>query len=194
MPPKRKILLIKRFSEPLKRSKTTYLTDQLITEFGDLKSIQYEPFQPEQTRPAEALLLSNFLTNPLPSDYFNLFFTSDLFDLIVRNTNKYAAIQRLDKEEKGREWHDLNSAELRVFIRVIIYMGVHLKPETSWYWNTDIAKGPIHSILSYLPLRRFQQIKRYLHISCSETDKSRGYDQPNNKVWWYKVEPLAACL
>jgi hypothetical protein len=194
MPPKRKIPPIERSSEPLKRSKTTYLTDQLITEFGDLKSIQYEPFQPEQIRPAEALLSSNFPTNPLPSDYFNLFFTSDLFDLIVRNTNKYAAIQRLDKEEKGREWHDLNSAELRVFIGVIIYMGIHLEPETSWYWNTDITKGLIHSIPSHLPLRQFQQIKRYLHISCSKTDKSQGYDLPNNKVWWYKIEPLASRL
>jgi hypothetical protein len=131
MPPKRKIPPIKRSSKPLKRSKTTYLTDQLITKFGDLKSIQYKPFQPEQIRPAEAFLPSNFPTNPLPSDYFNLFFTSDLFDLIVRNTNKYAAIQRLNKKEKGQEWHDLNSAELRVFIRVIIYMGVHVEPETS---------------------------------------------------------------
>jgi hypothetical protein len=40
MSPKRKIPPIKRFSEPLKRSKTTYLTDQLMTEFGNLKSIQ----------------------------------------------------------------------------------------------------------------------------------------------------------
>ena len=131
MPPKRKLPPIECSSEPSKRSKTTCLTDQLITEFGDLKSIQFEPFQPEQSRPAEALLPSSFPTNPLPSDYFNLFFTSDLFDLIVRNTNKYAAIQRLDKAEKGREWHNLNSAELRVFIGVIIYMGVHLEPETS---------------------------------------------------------------
>jgi hypothetical protein len=103
MPPKRKIPLLERSSEPSKRPKTTCLTDQLIAEFGDLKSIQFEPFQPEQIPPAEALLPSNFPSHPLPSDYFNLFFTSDLFDLIVRNTNKYAAIQRLDKEEKGRE-------------------------------------------------------------------------------------------
>jgi hypothetical protein len=75
----------------------------LVSEFGDLKSIQFELFQPKEECPAKAILLSNFPTQPVPSDYFNLFFTSDLFDLITRNTNKYAAIQRLDTAEKGRE-------------------------------------------------------------------------------------------
>jgi hypothetical protein len=35
---------------------------------------------------------------------------------------------------------------------------------------------------------------QYLHISCAETDKSRGLDQPNNRIWWYKVEPFASQL
>ena len=93
-----------------------------------------------------------------------------------------------------RPWYELNTAELRVFMGAIIYMGVHLEPDIAWYWNTDSAKGLVHSIPSYLSLRRFEQIKRYLHISCSETDKSKELDHPNNKLWWYKIEPLASRL
>jgi hypothetical protein len=71
-------------------------------------------------------------------------------------------------------------------------MGVHLEPDIPLYWNPDLAKGPFHSIPSYLSLNQFQQIKRYLYISCSETDKSRGFEHPNNKLWWYELEPLAS--
>ena len=69
-----------------------------------------------------------------------------------------------------------------MFIGVIIYIGVYREPDINWYWNTEIAKGPIHSIPSYLSLHRFEQIKRYLHISCTESDKSLGYDQPDNQL------------
>ncbi len=133
MPPKRKNPPTEGQLEPKKASKTTHYVAELVTKFGDLKSIQFKPFQPEQIRPAQALLPSDFPNQPVPSDYFNLFFTSDLFDLIVRNTNKYAVIQRLNKEERLRAWHNVNSAEIRVFIGVVIYMGVHIEPETTWY-------------------------------------------------------------
>ena len=45
-----------------------------------------------------------------------------------------------------------------------------------------------------MPLRQFDQIKRYFHISCTETDKSKGFHQPDNSVWWYKLEPFASRL
>jgi hypothetical protein len=192
MPPKRKNPPTTGQSEPAKSSKKAQLLEDISSLYGDLKTIEFEPFQPEKERVAQALLPTDFPTKPVPADYFNLFFTSDLFDLIVRNTNKYASIQRLNKSEKAREWHDLNAAELRVFIGVIIYMGVHIEPETTLYWNSDLTKGPLHTIPSHISLTRFQQLKRYLHISCTETDKSKGFNEPNNKIWWYKLEPLAS--
>jgi hypothetical protein len=41
--------------EPKKPSKKAYILNELVTEFGDLKSIQFVPFEPEESRPAEAL-------------------------------------------------------------------------------------------------------------------------------------------
>jgi hypothetical protein len=62
------------------------------------------------------------------------------------------------------------------------------------YWNTDINKGPLHTLPSHMSLRRYQQIKRYCHISCHQSDQSAGYHLPSNKRWWYKLEPLASAF
>jgi Transposase IS4 len=37
-----------------------------------------------------------------------------------------------------------------------------------------------------MTLKRFKQIKRYLHISHPDEDKE------NKKQWWYKLDPLAS--
>jgi hypothetical protein len=73
-------------------------------------------------------------------------------------------------------------------------MGVYEEPEVSMYWNTDFNIGPLHSIPTHISLRRFQQIKRYCHISSEQSDKTNGLHLPSNKIWWYKLEPLASSL
>jgi hypothetical protein len=65
MPPKRKSPPTEGQLEPNKASKRTHLLEELVADFGDLKSIQFEPFRPEQERPAEALLPSNFPIQPV---------------------------------------------------------------------------------------------------------------------------------
>ena len=49
------------------------------------------------------------------------------------------------------------------------------------YWNTDPNKGPIHTVQSYISLKKFQQIKYYYYISDSNSDKVSGLDLPTNK-------------
>jgi hypothetical protein len=78
MPPKRKTPPIEGQSGPSKASKETQLLEELVTGFGDLKSIEFELFRPERERPAKAVLSSNFPIRPLPSDYFALYLTPDL--------------------------------------------------------------------------------------------------------------------
>jgi hypothetical protein len=51
-----------------------------------------------------------------------------------------------------------------VFIGAIIYIAVHEDPEIPMYWNTDLNKGPLHSIPSHMSLRRFEQIKSKLPL------------------------------
>jgi hypothetical protein len=63
-------------------------------------------------------------------------------------------------------------------------MGIHKEPNIEEYWQKDITKGLVYSPALYMTLKRFQQIKRYLYISCPAEDEK-------DKQWWYKVDPLA---
>jgi len=74
--------------------------------------------------------------------------------------------------------------ELRIFLGIIIYMGVFGKTSLDDYWSTS-GKYPQHSINKYMSLYRFQQIKRYLHVS------------PLNDAhvdWHTKLRPLSSKL
>jgi hypothetical protein len=180
--------------EPEKLKKGQSLEDILLR-LGPITNVSYEPFQPEPKQPARAILPPDFIRKPHPFDYFSLFFTPELFQTITINTNQYTSLQRLhNTEERTREWSDLLIEELYVFLGAIIYMGVHIEPQSDIYWNTDFNKGPIYTISSHISLRRFQQIKRYCHISCSESDEQKGYHHLNNKLWWYKLKPLASSI
>ena len=194
MPPKRKTPPSEGSPRAKKPSKSNDRTTQLIADFGNLESLNYTLFQPEPDRPAQTNLLPDFPNSLQLINYFNLFFAPDLFDTIVRNTNVYAGFERLKKEEHEgtREWTPLIVPELRIFIGAIIYMGVHIAPNIETYWNTDRSKAPLHTIPLHISLRRYQQIKRYLHISCSESDRTDGLTEVDNKIWWYKLEPLAS--
>jgi hypothetical protein len=68
-----------------------------------------------------------------------------------------------------------------VFISLIIYIGIHIEPSIPMYWNSDPTRGPIHIIKNHISLIRFEQIKRYCHISNSKGNKLAGFDLPSNK-------------
>jgi hypothetical protein len=169
----------------------------ILEEFGPIESVVFTPFQTEQPRSARPLFPSSFPVQPQPFDFFTLVFTPDLFHTITTNTNRYANIQRMQVgpvDTGMRDWSDLLVEELYVFIGGVIYMGVHKEPQTPMYWNSDFNKGPVHPLPAHISLRRFEQIKRYCHISCAESDQKAGYHLPKNKMWWYKLEPLASAL
>jgi hypothetical protein len=159
-----------------KRQKAQSLEDILLS-LGPITDVSYDPFQPEPKQRARALLPSSFSQKPHPFDYFSLFFTRDLFQT---NTNRYANIQTTSST---RESTRMLLEELYVFLGTIIYMGVHEEPQIEMYWNTDFNKGPLHSISNHISLCRFEQIKRYCHISCFNSDERNGYHLPSNKIW-----------
>lgn len=107
--------------------------------------------------------------------------------------------------EQQRGWTPTNRNETLVFIGALIYIGVHKEPQTHYYWRQNIAQGPVHTIPLYMGLVRFEQIKRYLHISQTETvqcyppniydreptaDDEWTYDIEHlGNIWWYKLNP-----
>jgi hypothetical protein len=172
---------------------------EILDEFGPSDQVQFNPFQPEAHTNARANLPHSFPSQPQPIDYFSLFLTDDLWQTITTNTNRYAAFQhRTNPKERQRSWKNMILDELRVFVGVLIYMGMHKEPQIEDYWNTNIQLGPLHTIPSHISLYRFEQIKRFLHISDAEDDIRQGRDdnirQGRDDEWWYKLEPLASSL
>ena len=104
------------------------------------------------------------------------------------NTNSYAAEKRgknpVKEREKGfRRWEPVGIGELQCWIGIIIYMGVVDIPAVKDYWKGGLY--PDHGWTSYLSATRFEEIKRYFHISqCSDTP-----EQPPH-FWHHKVDPL----
>ncbi|CAG8758529.1 12146_t:CDS:2, partial [Cetraspora pellucida] len=73
-------------------------------------------------------------------DIFLLFFPINMLDTIVVNTNLYALTK--------------NASAFRLF----------KSPSLKQYWNED-TRFPFYHISRQMTLKRFEQIKRYLHIS-----------------------------
>ena len=65
-------------------------------------------------------------------------------------------------------------------------MGVHAETAIEDFWNTDPQKGPIHELLrEAIPLKRWQQIDRFLHISKPQLPQETQRESP-----FQKLEPL----
>jgi hypothetical protein len=177
---------------PAKKTKLEAL-EAILDEFGPITDVSFDPFICEPPQPAKATLPPNFPSTAGPYDYFTLFFTPALLQIITSNTNQYANLQRMRvKQERAREWRDLILEELFVFIGVLIYMGIHEEPRINMYWHQDKKRGPIHTVSDHITLNRYEDIKRYCHISSSTDDERLGRHLPTNTIWWYKVEPLAS--
>lgn len=128
-----------------------------------------------------------------PYALFSLFITNETIEEISDATNTYAHWKRQRLAEKftqGRTWKDTNSAEIKVFLGIIIYMGIHKSPSLGDYWWANHEEGPVHSPQWFMTQGRFEQIKRFIHIS--DPDEEELHQQQKPKEWWYKVEPLAS--
>ena len=113
---------------------------------------------------------------PSASATFFLFFTSALLQLVVDETNRYAA-QCLG--EKFQYWEELSVQELKEYLGFMILMGVVRLPSIADYWRTDEA-------FHYAPLagriskNHFFDIQRYLHFVDNrtlQTPTSAHYDK-----------------
>ena len=76
-------------------SNMSFTLQEILAQFEPLENVVFEPIQLEPQRAAQPLLPPSFSITLHPFDYFTLFFTHDLFQLITKHTNDYAAIKRL---------------------------------------------------------------------------------------------------
>jgi Transposase IS4 len=127
-----------------------------------------------------------------PIHYFELFWGLEIWDLLVQNTNAYAQYKEArgkeNKSSKIRWWKATTIYEMRIFIALLIYIGIIGASNIESFWDKDGLT--IHKPMKFMTFYRFEQIKRYFHISPPPSTTART---PSSQ-WHLKLEPLASML
>lgn len=116
------------------------------------------PFEPQVILP----------THVSPSNalgIFSLYFSDPILENIVQSTNKHVERAPSPKQPNARahEWVPLTVQELRTYLGIIIYQGLHIEKSLKDYYN----KAPdtlFHPVIQYMSLRQFQALYRQFRI------------------------------
>ena len=145
----------------------------------DISYGPYTPLGPRIDHQAQALL-------PWDDDeasivqIFELFWDERAIECIVQQTNAYAAEKRMGL---GGRWKKVRGVEIRLFLALLIHMGARRGMGSKGFWS-EVERNLIFRAMS---LRRFLQIKRYLHISDPKYQLTRS-------EWFQKLEPLNSLI
>ena len=121
-------------------------------------------------------------------DFFLLFFTDEVWQLLDEQTNLYAEQKR--GPEEGSVWYPVTKDEMKAWVSLYLNMGLVTKPNLSSYWSTDPAlNSPFFP--SIMSRDRFLQILRYLHFA-DNTQAPRADSADYNKL--YKLQPFLDLL
>ena len=105
-------------------------------------------------------------SNLSPSQLFSRYFTTDVWELIVCETNKHANAN-FSNAPHARPWEDVTILEMQAFVGLLIIMGILHLPRLEMYWQVMhplLATTGVSSIMSRI---RFEQIYRILHLADS---------------------------
>jgi len=120
---------------------------------------------------------------PGPRLLFHQFFTEELIDLIVFQTNLYAT-------QKMKPFQPTNSSEIRAFIAINLIMGIKRLPSYRDYWSNNPILHDSY-ISQVMTVKRFDWLLGNLHINDNSLMPKRG-DLDFDKL--YKVRPLLDVL
>ncbi|KAF9406028.1 hypothetical protein HW555_013446, partial [Spodoptera exigua] len=119
-----------------------------------------------------------------PIEFFDNYFPHDLVELLVEQTNIYAA------QRKTLHWSPTFVAEMRAYLGVLILMGLHPLPDVNLYWSTDtFYRNP--DIAQTFTQKRFKKLTENIHLN--DNTKKPARDTPaHDKL--YKIRPMITRL
>jgi hypothetical protein len=131
--------------------------------------------------------------DPEPIDFFNLYFTDEIFQYIADETNRYAEQfiaankDNLKDNSRVRDWKKTDKNEMKTFFGLVMLMGIVHKPRMHMYWAKDeLIRTPIFGEI--MARDRFYILLRFLHFS---DNKDPLYDAADpNRDRLYKVRPF----
>lgn len=118
-----------------------------------------------------------------PTKTFQLFFSKDLIDLIVSQTNLYF-------EQSGKRFQKTDAIEIQKFIGINLLMGIKKQPSYRDYWSSDsrLSDAYIQSVMS---VKRFSLLLSHIHLVDNTLEPKKG-EQTYDKL--YKIRPLLETL
>jgi len=115
-----------------------------------------------------------------PVEFFSNFFTQDILQLLVEQTNLYA------QQNKPREWEDTTDDEMAAFLGMLIAMGIHGLPRARMFWSTD-PLFRVQPVADIMTRQRFMKLIGNLHVNDNNKAVPRG-DPAYDRL--HKVRPL----
>lgn len=106
-----------------------------------------------------------------PLEYFHYFFDDDILDMITQQSNLYST------QTIGRSLN-FSKQDIKDFIAINLIMGIVNMPAYTDYWSQEFRFAQIADVMT---LKKFQQIRRYIHFNDNLLDDGDRY---------FKVRPL----
>ena len=106
-----------------------------------------------------------------PLAIFLLYYTPEIIDIIVRNTNDFILKPQKDTAKNRSRVYDqvpTNRHEIYQYFGIRIYMTIHIENEIQDYWSNK-PNAPIHSIAKIMSRDRFQALHRRVRLAGGET-------------------------
>jgi len=111
------------------------------------------------------------MQNKEPIDFFFLFIDEYLLNLMVVETNRYAA-QKLSKsllpKSRIKKWKDVDIEEMKVFLGLQMWIGLVQMPRLSCYWSTKVIYS--NEVKKVMSRNRFELLLSNWHFSNNESD------------------------
>ena len=106
-------------------------------------------------------------------ELFKIFFTPELINLIVEQTNLYAS--QVMTDDQNAKWVDVNEEEIWAYMGFMILMGINHLPALSDYWKMDPTyRYKSSPVADRITRDRFFEITRYFHFVDNTTLLPRG--------------------
>ncbi len=118
-------------------------------------------------------------------DLFTRFFPQEAWELLVEETNRFAATT-LSHTPTSRPWRrDTTVEEMKAFVGLLMMMGVVRSARLELYWeHTSFPLIETPGIARVMTLLRFEQLFRCFHLANNAPFSQPGHDK------LYKVRSL----
>lgn len=117
-------------------------------------------------------LYTGLLAKADPIDFYDLFLSHDVLQLIVDQTNLYATQNLLTVDNapnsRSHAWVPVTIEEILQFLALIGWMGLVKLPSIKDYWRNQKLYG-VPLARSVMPRNRFELILKYIHFADNLT-------------------------